>query len=114
MRSSHSHTCIKEYLENITAHLATKKKRVCLRSLHQQNEGVLISLLSTQSEASANDLPSAEPRVQLNAKECRDASVLNFQVASVSPQLLHLIKLFPECFIATRNAAREARVSSKN
>jgi hypothetical protein len=63
-------------------------------------------VVSCESKSSANDLTDTEPRVQLNAKERGNASVLNIQIIPVSPQLLHLIKLFPECFVATGKAAR--------
>jgi hypothetical protein len=48
-----------------------------------------------------NNLAVAEPRIQLNTEECCNTSMLNFQIISVLPQLLHLIKLFPECFRKT-------------
>jgi hypothetical protein len=50
-----------------------------------------------------NNLAGAEPRIQLNAEECCNTGMLNFQIISVLRQLLHLIKLFPECF---RKAAK--------
>ena len=63
-------------------------------------------MVPCESKSSADDLADAEPRVQFNAEERGNASVLNIQIVSVSPQLLHLIKLFPECFVATRQAER--------
>jgi hypothetical protein len=63
-------------------------------------------MVTRESETSTDDLADAEPRVQLDAEECRHASALNVQVLSVSPQVLHLVKLLPECFVATRKAAR--------
>jgi len=65
-----------------------------------------LDVVSCESKSSADDLADAEPRVQFNAEERGNASVLNIQIVSVSPQLLHLIKLFPECFVATRQAER--------
>ena len=50
-----------------------------------------------------NNLAGTEPRIQLNTEECCNTSMLNFQIISVLPQLLHLIMLFPECF---REAAK--------
>jgi hypothetical protein len=63
-------------------------------------------MVARESETSTNNLTDTEPRVQLNAEECRNASALNVQVLSVSPQVLHLVKLLPECFVTTRKAAR--------
>jgi len=50
-----------------------------------------------------NNLAGAEPHIQLATEECSNTRMLNLQIISVLPQLLRLIKLFPECF---RNAAR--------
>ena len=87
------------------------KKMGCLTSHYISQKGTDFvaqhsDVVSCESKSSANDLTDTEPRVQLNAKERGNASVLNIQIISVSPQLLHLIKLFPECFVATRLAER--------
>lgn len=63
-------------------------------------------VVARESEPSSDDLTHAEPSVQLDPKQCRDTSMLDVQVLPVPPQELCLVKLFPECFIATRKAAR--------
>jgi hypothetical protein len=71
-------------------------------------------MVASESKSSTNDLTNAEPRVQLNAKKCSNASMLNVQILSVSPEVLHLIRFLPECLIATRKAARNVSLVSKD
>jgi len=53
-------------------------------------------MVACDSKSSTDDLTEAEPRIQLDAKHRRNTSILNLQVASVLPQELRTIKLFPE------------------
>jgi hypothetical protein len=63
-------------------------------------------MVARESKSSPDDFTKAGPSIQLDAKQCRDASILNLQVASVFPQELRAIKLLPECLVTTRKAAR--------
>lgn len=107
------HACISHSTKNNLSKFENKLgiwlRIMCLRS-HQRKGTEFVAprsdMIPCQSKSSPNDLACAEPRVQLDAEECCDTGVLDFQIVPVLPQLLHLIKLFPECFIATRKAER--------
>jgi hypothetical protein len=71
--------------------------------------GKASDMVARESKSSPDDFTKAGPSIQLDAKQCRDASILNLQVVSVFPQELHAIKLLPECLVTTRKA-REAGV----
>ena len=114
------HACIPQQQEYISLNLKTKlgiwsRKNALPKKSHQQKGTDFAArrsdVVSCQSKSSPNNLARAEPRVQLDAEECCDTSVLDFQIISVLPQLLHLIKLFPECF---RKAARTMSVQRYN
>lgn len=106
----HRDGCIKNNIAKTEPRILVTKKSGCLRSLHQGWFRCLAhsDVVSCEGKSSANNLPGTEPRVQLYAEERGDAGVLDFQVISVPPQLLHLIELLPECFVATRKAAKQA------
>ena len=68
--------------------------------------GKASDMVARKSKSSPDDLTKAGPSIQLDAKQRRDASILNLQVVSVFPHELCAIKLLPECLVTTRKAAR--------
>jgi hypothetical protein len=52
--------------------------------------------VAREGKPSSDDLAKAGPSIQLDAKQRRDASILNLQTASVFPQQLCTVKLLPE------------------
>lgn len=75
-------------------------------------------MVARDGKTSTDDLTEAEPRIQLDAKHRRNTSILNLQTASVLPQKLRTINLFPERLVTTGKAARNTysgvKISDEN
>jgi len=62
-------------------------------------------MVARDGKTPTDDLTEAEPRIQLDAKHRRNTSILTLQTASVLPQKLRTINLFPERLVTTGKAS---------